>query len=453
MASPKKAKQSDTSGVMAGAAELRQRIMFVLIALIFYRLGTHVPLPGVDALALAQYQSSLQEGLFGLFNMFSGGAFSRLTILSLSVMPYITASIIMQLLSAVYPALGELKKEGELGMRKFNQYVRYLTVVIAFVQGFGMATGFEGQTVNIGNEVYGLVLDPGLSFRLQTALSLLTGTMFLMWLGEQITQRGIGNGISVIIFAGIVAELPGAVYQTIEQARVGELAGHLALMLAVVVTVTTFAVVFMETAQRRVPVQYPKRGQQMGGAEGSHIPFKVNMSGVMPAIFASSLLVVPTTVVQFNPNSEWAQFLGQWLFPGRPLYSVVYIAFIVFFCFFWVSTMFNTEEQADNIKKQGGFIPGVRPGKSTAAYFDYVLTRITTVGAIYLSIVCVLPQIIINQFSIPASAAYLMGGTSLLIVVSVTIDLVTRIQSHLIAQKYESLLKKSRFRNKGRGGI
>ena len=437
----------ETASLLSKSRELQSRIMFVLGALIVYRLGTHVPIPGIDALALAQYQASLQEGLFGMFNMFSGGAFSRMTIFALSVMPYITASIIMQLMSSVSTSLAEMKKEGEQGRRKITQYTRYFTVILAFAQGFGMAAGMEGATVSVGAENLGVVLNPGLAFRLETALTLMAGTMFLMWLGEQITSRGIGNGLSVIIFAGIVAELPTAVYQIVEQARVGALADYLLIGVILLAVFTIFAVVFMETAQRRVLVQYPKRAHG-GGGESSFMPLKLNTAGVIPAIFASSLLLMPMSVASFNPDAAWAQTMGALFAPGRPMYIALFVALIVFFCFFYTALVFNSEETADNLKKNGGFIPGVRPGKATADYFDKVLARLTTVGAIYMSIVCILPQFIINEFNIPASAAYLMGGTSLLIVVSVTIDLVTRIQSHMMAQKYESLLKKSAFRGK-----
>ena len=437
---------SEVASMMAKSKDLQARILFVLAALIVYRLGTHVPLPGIDALALTQYQTNLQQGLFGMFNMFTGGAFSRMAIFTLGVMPYITASIIMQLLTTVYPSLSELKKEGELGRRKINQYTRYFTVILALFQGFGLAVAMEGATVSVGSEAMNVVIDPGLMFRLQTAFTLMTGTLFLMWLGEQITNRGIGQGISVLIFAGIVAELPSALYQTIELSRVGSLSGFLLISIAIMVVVVMAAVVHMETAQRRVLIQYPKR-QAMGGqtgGESSHMPLKLNMAGVIPAIFASSLLMVPMTVANFSPNATWAQLMASWFAPGRPMYMGLFAVLIIFFCFFYTSITFNPEETADNLKKNGGFIPGIRPGKSTADYFDYILSRITFVGAIYMVAVCLLPQYVISKFNVP----FYFGGTSLLIVVSVTIDLVSRIQSHIIAQRYESLLKKSKLRGK-----
>lgn len=440
--------REEMAGMLAGSKDLRQRILFVLMALIVYRLGTHIPLPGIDAVALASYQDKLQQGVLGMFNLFSGGAFSRMTIFALNIMPYITASIIIQLLSSTYTSLKEMKKEGEAGRRRINQYTRYLTVALAFFQGFGLATSMEGATVTLGSETLQVVLEPGLIFRLQSALTLMTGTIFLMWLGEQINSRGIGNGISIIIFAGIVAELPSALYQTFEMARTGTMSNFLLLGIAVMVMAVIAFITFMESAQRRVLVQYPKRQMAMGGGQGesSHMPLKINMAGVIPPIFASSLLLVPASIASFSPNAEWAQMVGALFAPGKPMYTGLYVALIVFFCFFYTALQFNPDETADNLKSQGGFIPGVRPGASTAKYFDYVMTRLTVVGAAYISAVCILPEILNSQYSVP----FYFGGTSLLIVVSVTMDLVTRIQTHLIAQKYESLLKKTQFRRRQR---
>lgn len=440
--------RNEIAGMLAGSKDLRKRILFVLMALVVYRLGTHIPLPGIDAVALASYQDRLQQGILGMLNMFSGGAFSRMTIFALNIMPYITASIIIQLLSSTYTSLKDLKKEGEAGRRKINQYTRYLTVVLAFSQGFGLATSMEGATVTVGGETLQVVIDAGLMFRLQSALTLMTGTVFLMWLGEQINSRGIGNGISILIFSGIVAELPSALFQTFEMARTGSMSNFLLIGIAIMVFVVIAFITYMETAQRKVLVQYPKRqmaGGQAGG-EASHMPLKINMAGVIPPIFASSLLLVPASIASFSPNAEWAQMVGALFAPGKPMYTGLYVALIVFFCFFYTALQFNPDETADNLKSNGGFIPGVRPGKSTSNYFDYVMTRLTVVGAAYISLVCILPEIINSQFSVP----FYFGGTSLLIVVSVTMDLVTRIQTHLIAQKYESLLKKTQFKRKKR---
>lgn len=437
--------RAEMTELLTKARDLQKRVLFVLGIFIVYRLGTHIPLPGIDAEALSLYQGQLQQGLFGMFNMFSGGAFSRLAVFALNIMPYITASIIIQLLAATYPSLQELKKEGDVGRRKLSQYTRYLTVVLALFQGFGLASGIENQTVSVGSEVMNLVVEPGLMFRLQTALTIMTGTMFLMWLGEQINSKGIGNGISLLIFAGIVAELPGAIFQTFELARVGSVGGFMVIALVLGVLAMLAFIVFMETAQRRVLVQYPKRQvgpMKMSGGDATHMPLKVNMAGVIPAIFASALLMAPVTLASFNPNAEWAQFIGTWFSPGRPLYTALFVVLIVFFCFFYTATVaFNAEETADNLKKNGGFIPGIRPGQQTANYLDSLATRITVIGAAYVAFVCAMPEVLHAKTSIP----FYIGGTSLLIVVSVTIDTVTRIQSALMAQKYESLLKKTAF--------
>ena len=453
MAKGKGSQQANVAGLVAGAKELQKRVLFVLMVLVVYRIGSHIPLPGIDAVALSAY-NGLQEGLFGMFNMFSGGALSRMAIFALSVFPYITASIVIQLLTATSPTLGELKKEGETGRRKINQYTRYLTVFLAFMQGFGMAAGIQNITATVGSEVVSLVPDPGMAFRLQSALAITTGTMFLMWLGEQINSKGIGNGISLLIFAGIVAEMPGSIYQLIELSRTGSLSGFILIGFLILIVALIAFIVYMEMAQRRVLVQYPKRQvglQQMAGGEASHMPLKLNMSGVMPAIFASALLAAPLTLAEFYPNSAWAQTVGVYFGHGQPAFTVIYAAMIMFFCFFYTATVaFNTEETADNLKKNGGFIPGVRPGKNTADYLDHVATRITVIGASYVTLVCVLPEILYSQFGIPL----VLGGTSLLIMVSVTMDTVTRVQSYLIAQRYEGLLQNSALRggrkNKGK---
>ncbi len=439
--------QSEIADLLTRSKDLQQRIFFVLGAFIVYRLGTHIPLPGIDAGALTVYQGQLQQGLLGMFNMFTGGALSRMAIFALNIMPYITASIIIQLLTSTYPSLAELKKEGEAGRRKITQYTRYLTVVLAFAQGFGLASGIESQTVTVGNEVMRLVIEPGMLFRLQTALTIMTGTMFLMWLGEQINVRGIGNGVSLLIFAGIVAEMPSMVLQVAELTRTGAMSGFVTTAFAIGIVIIMFFIVFMETAQRRIAVQYPKRQGAMGGmmADVNHLPLKVNMAGVIPPIFASALLMAPITAASMSPNSAWAQLVGAWLAPGRPMYLALFIFLIVFFCFFYTATVaFNGEETADNLKNNGSFIPGIRPGKATANYLDNVVTRLTVIGAAYLAFICAVPDLLHADQAIPVY----IGGTSLLIMVSVTIDTVARIQSALIAQKYESLLKKTALKGR-----
>ncbi|MBI1362372.1 MAG: preprotein translocase subunit SecY [Proteobacteria bacterium] len=454
MASSQAQGPSNPFGVFAKATELKKRILFVLVALIVYRLGTHIPLPGIDAVALgknlAQLQHSSQglSGAFNMFNMFSGGAFKRMTIFALNIMPYITASIIIQLLSSMYPSLQEMKKEGEMGRRKMNQYTRYLTVALAMFQGMGLAIGLESMQVTADGIVYNVVADPGLIFRLQTAFTLTAGSVFVMWLGEQISQKGVGNGASLIIFSGIVAELPRALVNTFDMAKVGTMSEYFLLGLVLFIVAVMGFVVFMENAQRRILIQYPKRqvGLKMTGGESNHMPLKLNMAGVIPAIFASSILLFPMSIASFAPESELAQMIGAHLAPGRPTYEMLFVAAVMFFCFFYTAVVFNPEETADNIKKSGGFIPGIRPGKATAEYFDYILTRLTVLGSVYIAAVCVLPQILLTQYSVP----FYFGGTSLLIVVSVTLDTVTQIQSHLIAHRYEGLLKKTKFRNRAK---
>jgi len=422
----------------AKADELKKRIWFTLGALLVYRLGTYIPIPGVDPAALAEIFRQQQSGIIGIFNMFSGGAVGRMAIFALTIMPYISASIIIQLMTTVSPHLEALKKEGEQGRKQINQYTRYGTVFLAALQGYGIAVGLEGA----GN----VVLDPGLFFRATTVITLVGGTVFLMWLGEQITARGVGNGISLIIFAGIVAELPAALAGTLELGRQGALSTGLILVLMLMVVGVIAFIVFMERAQRRLLVQYPKRqvGQKMYGGDSSHLPLKLNTAGVIPPIFASSLLLLPITVANFSSGQgpQWLNVVTAWLGHGQPLYMALYAGGIVFFCFFYTAIVFNPAETAENLKKYGGFIPGIRPGKRTAEYIDHVLSRLTVVGAAYLTFVCLLPEILISQYSIP----FFFGGTSLLIVVNVTMDTVAQVQSHLLAHQYEGLIKKSKLR-------
>jgi preprotein translocase subunit SecY len=433
-------------GAFSKATELKSRIWFTLGALVVYRLGTYIPLPGIDPGILQDIFSHNSGGILGMFDMFSGGALGRMSIFALNIMPYISASIIIQLLTAVSPQLEALKKEGESGRKKLNQYTRYGTVLLAAVQAYGIAAGLEGMR----SGAQSAVIDPGLFFRLVTVVTLVGGTVFLMWLGEQITARGVGNGISLIIFAGIVANLPHALAATLDLARTHALSPvFILLFLAMSVGVVAF-IVFMERAQRRILVQYPKRqvGNRMFGGEASHLPLKINTSGVIPPIFASSLLLLPATISTFDQNGGetfgWLGTITAYLGHGRPAYMVLYVSLIIFFCFFYTAIVFNPQETADNLRKYGGFIPGIRPGKNTADYLDYVLTRLTVLGAAYLSAVCILPEILISQYSVP----FYFGGTSLLIVVSVTMDTVAQIHSHLLAHQYEGLIKKSRLRGR-----
>jgi preprotein translocase subunit SecY len=429
----------------AKASELKSRIWFTLGALVIYRLGTYIPIPGIDPAILQDLFSRNAGGILGMFDMFSGGALGRMTIFALNIMPYISASIIIQLLTAVSPTLEALKKEGESGRKKLNQYTRFGTVLLAAVQSYGIAVGLEGMRA----DTQSAVIDPGLFFRLVTVVTLTSGTVFLMWLGEQITARGIGNGISLIIMAGIVANLPHALASTLELGRTGAISTvFIIIFLAMSIGVVGF-IVFMERAQRRILVQYPKRqvGNKMFGGEASHLPLKINTSGVIPPIFASSLLLLPATVANFEANGQGFGWLGQitaYLAHGTPLYMILYVSLICFFCFFYTAIVFNPTETADNLRKYGGFIPGIRPGKNTADYLDYVLTRLTVVGAAYLSAVCILPEILISEYSVP----FYFGGTSLLIVVSVTMDTVAQIHSHLLAHQYEGLIKKAKLRGR-----
>ena len=428
----------------AKAEDLKKRLWFTLAALLVYRLGTHIPLPGLNPEAYAQAFKGQAGGILGLFNMFAGGAVQRMAIFALGIMPYISASIIVQLMTNVVPALENLKKEGEQGRKIINQYTRYGTVFLATLQAYGIAVSLEGGA--------GIVNDPGWFFRISTVLTLVGGTMFLMWLGEQITSRGIGNGISLIIFSGIAAGLPVAVVQTLELGKDGDLPTVLILTVLAVALGVIALIVFVERAQRRLLIQYPKRqvGNRMFQGDTSHLPLKLNTSGVIPAIFASSLLLLPGTAVGFaGPEGlpSWAQMIVTHLSHGQPVYMVLYAALIGFFAFFYTAIVFNPKDTADNLKKHGGFIPGIRPGERTAEYIDYVLTRITVVGAIYLMFVCVLPELVIARTGIPLA----LGGTSLLIIVSVTLDTVAQIQGHLIAQQYEGLIKKSKLRGGKRG--
>ena len=430
-------------GAIAKATELKQRIWFTLIALVVYRLGTYIPIPGIDTAILKDVFQQQQGGILGMFDMFAGGALGRMSMFALNIMPYISAAIIMQLLTAVSPQLEALKKEGEAGRKKINQYTRYGTVLICIFQSYGIAVGLEST----GG---GAVIDPGLFFRFTTVVTLTGGTIFLMWLGEQITQRGVGNGISLIIFSGIVANLPAAMANTLELGRTGALDAAFIVFLILMSVVVIAFIVFMERAQRRINVQYPKRqvGSKMFGGEASHLPLKLNTSGVIPPIFASSLLLMPLTVVGFSGpgGPEWLTGITTLLGRGQPLYLAVYIGLIVFFAFFYTAIVFNPADTADNLKKHGGFIPGIRPGKNTAEYLNYVLTRLTAVGAAYLALVCLLPEILISRYQVP----FYFGGTSLLIVVSVTMDTVGQIHSHLLAHQYEGLIKKAKL--KGRRG-
>ncbi|MDC0074220.1 preprotein translocase subunit SecY [Alphaproteobacteria bacterium] len=433
-------------GAFGKAEDLKKRLWFTLGALIIYRLGTFIPIPGIDPIIMQDIFQQNTGGILGMFDMFAGGALGRMTIFALNILPYISASIIMQLMTAVSPKFEQLKKEGEQGRKKINQYTRYGTVILAAVQGYGIAVGLESMTSSQGSAV----IDPGSFFRITTVITLTSGTVFLMWLGEQVTARGVGNGISLIIFAGIVANLPSATVATLELGRTGALSAVFIILLLIgLVALVTF-VVFIERAQRRIIVQYPKRqsGNKMYGGESSYIPLKLNTSGVIPVIFASSLLLLPITIANFGVGSgaDWIVSLSALLGRGQPLYLLLYASGIVFFAFFYTAIVFNPSENAENLKKNGGFIPGIRPGKNTSDYLDHVLTRLTVVGAAYLVGVAVLPEILISRFGVP----FYFGGTSLLIVVTVSMDTVAQIQSHLLAHQYEGLIKKSKLRGRNR---
>ena len=434
-------------GVLAKATELKKRIWFTLAALIVYRIGTYIPVPGVDASVMAEILRQHGSGILGMFDMFTGGALGRMTVFALNIMPYISASIIIQLMTAAVPTLEALKKEGESGRKKLNQYTRYLTVVIAVFQAYGIAVGLEQMQGSFGPAVY----EAGLFFRISCVTTLVGGTLFLMWIGEQITARGIGNGISLIIFAGIVANVPSALVATLELGRTGALSPVFIVAFLLIALAVIAFVVFVERAQRRIPIQYPKRqvGNRMFGGENTHLPLKLNTAGVIPPIFASSLLLLPATFAGFSGGQSegWLSTVTTALAHGQPLYMALYVALIIFFAFFYTAVVFNPTETADNLKKHGGFVPGIRPGQATAEYLDRVLTRLTGVGALYLCIVCLLPELLISQYGVP----FYFGGTSLLIIVSVTMDTVAQVQSHLFAHQYEGLIRKARMGG-GRGG-
>jgi preprotein translocase subunit SecY len=430
----------------SGLGELFARLRFVLLAIIVYRIGTHIPVPGINPDQIAAMFNQNQGTVLGLFNMFSGGALERMSILALGIMPYISASIIMQLMSAVSPQLEALKKEGDAGRRKISQYTRYLAVVLATVQGTGMVVGLANQ---------GMAYDPNFSFYFVAIVSLVTGAVFMMWLGEQITERGIGNGISLLIFAGIVAGLPSAIGQSLEQARQGEINILVLLLILALAIAVVYLVVFIERGQRRITVNYAKRqqGNRMVQGQQSHLPMKVNMAGVIPAIFASSLLLFPASVAQWFGQSEgmeWLQEVSLAIGPGQPLNILLFTMLIVFFCFFYTALMFNPKEVADNLKRSGAFLPGIRPGEHTANYIDGVLTRLTMFGSLYIALVCLLPQFLVVMWNVP----FYLGGTSLLIVVVVVMDFMAQVQSHLMSHQYESVMKKANLKNygKSRGG-
>ncbi|QKS28532.1 MAG: Protein translocase subunit SecY [Accumulibacter sp.] len=422
--------------------DLKRRLWFLLGALVVYRIGAHIPVPGIDARVLSELFNQQQGGILGMFNMFSGGALSRFTIFALGIMPYISASIIMQLMTHASPQLEALKKEGEAGRRKITQYTRYGTVFLALFQGIGIAVAVEAQP--------GLVLEPGMVFRLVTVVTLVTGTMFLMWLGEQVTERGLGNGISIIIFAGIAAGLPNAIGGLLELVRTGAMHPLTAIVISVLVVLVTAFVVFVERGQRKILVNYAKRqvGNKIYGGQSSHLPLKLNMAGVIPPIFASSIILFPGTLAGWFGSGEsvrWLKDVAGALSPGQPIYVMLYAAAIVFFCFFYTALVFNSKETADNLKRSGAFVPGIRPGDQTARYIDRILMRLTLVGAAYITIVCLLPEFLILKWNVP----FYFGGTSLLIIVVVTMDFMTQVQAYAMSHQYESLLKKANFKGSG----
>ncbi|MBI3157542.1 MAG: preprotein translocase subunit SecY [Burkholderiales bacterium] len=419
--------------------DLRRRIVFLLLALLVYRVGAHIPVPGINPQQMQELFNSQSGGILSLFNMFSGGALSRFAVFALGIMPYISASIIMQLMAYVVPALEALKKEGEAGRRKITQYTRYGTLVLALFQSLGIALALEGSP--------GLVIDPGFGFRMTAVVSLVAGTMFLMWLGEQITERGLGNGISLLIFASIVAGLPSAIGGLFELVRTGAMSIIVSLLIIALVILVTYGVVFVERGQRKILVNYAKRqvGNKVYGGQSSHLPLKLNMAGVIPPIFASSIILLPATVVGWFATGEgvrWLRDLASALSPGQPIYVLLYAGMIVFFCFFYTALVFNSRETADNLKKSGAFIPGIRPGEQTARHIDRILGRLTLAGAIYITVVCLLPEFLILRYNVP----FYFGGTSLLIIVVVTMDFWAQVQSYVMSQQYESLLKKASFK-------
>ena len=420
--------------------ELKKRILFTLSLLIVYRIGVHVPVPGIDAAALAEIFERARGTILGIFNMFSGGALERLSVFALGIMPYISASIILQLMTVVIPHLEQLKKEGEAGRKKITQYTRYGTVILSVIQGFGISVGLERM---------GAVVEPGWAFRIMTVITLTAGTAFIMWLGEQITERGIGNGISLIIFAGIVARMPTAIGNTYRLVSTGAMNIFPVIILVILMVLVVAAIIFVEQGQRRIPVQYAKRvvGRKMYGGQSTHLPLKINTSGVIPPIFASSIMMFPATIGQFlGDRLPWLQAITGAIVPGSVVYEIVFVGLIFFFCYFYTAVTFNPVDVADNMKRQGGYIPGIRPGKRTADHIDKVLTRITLGGAIYVSAVCVLPDVLITQFNVP----FYFGGTALLIVVGVAIDTVAQMESHMLARHYEGFLKKGGPKVKGR---
>ena len=427
---------------MGKMSDLKRRLVFLVLALIVFRIGTHVPVPGINPVELARLFDSQGGGILGMFNMFSGGALSRFSVFALGIMPYISASIIMQLLTVVYAPLEALKKEGEAGRRKITQYTRYGTVALALFQGVGISIALESQP--------GLVIDPGMVFRFTTVTTLLCGTMFLMWLGEQITERGVGNGISLIIFAGIVAGLPSAIGGTLELARTGAMSIPVVLGIVILCVGVTYLVVFVERGQRKILVNYAKRqvGNKLYGGQSSHLPLKLNMSGVIPSIFASSIILFPGTAASWFGQGDqmtWLKDVGAALAPGQPLYTVLYAAAIVFFCFFYTALVFNSKETADNLKKSGAFVPGIRPGEQTARYIDKILMRLTLIGAIYITLVCLLPEFLRLEYNVP----FYFGGTSLLIIVITTMDFMAQLQAYMMSHQYEGLLKKANFKGSG----
>jgi preprotein translocase subunit SecY len=422
--------------------DLKRRLIFLLLALLVYRIGAHIPVPGIDPTELAKLFKGQQGGILGMFNMFSGGALSRFTVFALGIMPYISASIIMQLMGVIVPQLEQLKKEGEAGRRTMTKYTRWFTVGLALFQSIGIAVALESQP--------GLVLEPGFMFRMTCAVSLVTGTMFLMWLGEQITERGLGNGISIIIFAGIAAGLPGALAGMGELVRTGSMSPFVALIIIALVFLVTFAVVFVERGQRKITVNYPKRqvGNKVYAGQTSHLPLKLNMAGVIPPIFASSIILFPATLTQWftsgeagNTSMRWIKDIAATLSPGQPVYILLYALAIIFFCFFYTALVFNSRETADNLKRSGALVPGIRPGEQTAKYIDKILMRLTLIGAIYITIVCLLPEFLVLKWNVP----FYFGGTSLLIIVVVTMDFMTQVQAYMMSHQYESVLKKTSF--------
>ncbi|ORU91939.1 MAG: preprotein translocase subunit SecY [Cycloclasticus sp. symbiont of Bathymodiolus heckerae] len=433
------------SGGLSNLPELRKRLFFVLGALFVFRVGAHIPVPGIDPKALSLMFEQQGESILDMFNMFSGGALKRLSVFALGIMPYISASIIIQLMTSVVPKFEQLKKEGESGKRKITQYTRYFTVVLATFQAFGVATAIQGQSAG-GLPV---VFNPGFAFMFTAVVTLVTGTLFLMWLGEQVTERGIGNGISILIFGGIVAGLPSAIGGTLELVRTGEMNAIMVLMLFVVAIAVTAFVIFVERAQRRITINYAKRqqGNKMMAGQASFLPLKLNMAGVIPPIFASSIILFPSTIAGWFGNNEgmaWLQDMSSLLSPGQPIYVMLYAAAIIFFCFFYTALVFNSRETSDNLKKSGAFIPGIRPGEQTTKYIDGVITKLTLIGAMYITAVCLLPEFLIVYWNVP----FYFGGTSLLIIVVVVMDFIAQMQSHLMSQQYEGLMKKANLKNK-----